>query len=122
MLNLTVRMHPLLALITRYPHLTIGLGVLSFAKVHLLAVVTLIICLIARVAIFTETDKFSGKMQLDSCEFGLLLDNSQGLEIDIFYVAVRRGLCQELGLVGVKGASKLVVTRLLERLLSLCLF
>ena len=122
MLNLTVRMHPLLALITRYPHLTICLGVLSLAKVHLLAVVTLVIGLIARVAIFTETDKFAGKMQLDSCEFGLLFDNCQGLEIDIFMIAVRRGVGQELGLVGVKRASKLVVTRLLERLLSLCLF
>jgi len=55
-LNLTVRMVPLVADVAAHPHLSIHFAVIGLAKVDLVAVVALLVVLVTLVAQITETD------------------------------------------------------------------
>ena len=112
MLNLTVRMVPLLAQLAADPQLAIHLTVVVRVEVDLVAVVTLLIGLEALEAEVTEADLFAGGWNLDLVELGLLLVRDGG---DLLLSEVQKLL--PLPLRQVEGAPVLVIAELLRGLL-----
>lgn len=73
MLDLTVRMIPLVANIAAHPHLAINFAVIGLAKVDLVAVVALFIILVTLVAEIAEADGLVVHvLEFDLCELGFL--------------------------------------------------
>lgn len=74
MLDLTVRVIPLVALVAGHPEATINVLILRIAEVDLVAVVTLIVLLEALIAVAAKIDRFvSPVRQLNCRKLGFFL-------------------------------------------------
>ena len=104
MLNLTVRMVPLLAQLAADPQLAIHLAIVVRVEVDLVAVVTLLIGLEAMEAEVAEADLLTRGRNLDLVELGLLLVGDVG---DLLLPQVQQLL--PLPLRQVEGAPILVI-------------